>query len=261
VVTSFAYFGYELPINERLHLIKQAGFDGAMLWWSDDFENTNYRGVPALARKIGLYVENIHTPFERINNLWLDNLEGSTLTDNFLRMVDECAQYDIPTMVVHLSSGDKPPAFNELGLNRIKSVVEKAEACDINIAFENLRRIEHLEYILDNVDSPHAGFCYDSGHQHCHTFHVDLLSKYGSRLMALHLHDNAGYISGANDEDQHLLPYDGTIDWAIVMKKIAQSGYTGPVALESLNRGYNNLPPEEFLGLAFERAKRLESLL
>ena len=29
-----------------------------------------------------------------------------------------------------------------------------------------MRRYEYLKYILDNIDSPRAGFCYDTGHHH-----------------------------------------------------------------------------------------------
>ncbi len=118
-----------------------------------------------------------------------------------------------------------------------------------------MRRLGYLEYVLSNVDSPRAGFCYDSGHHNCRTPNEDLLSRYGSRLMSLHLHDNNGI------DDQHRLPFDGTIDWSDTMSKIAQASYTGAVALEATNMGYEDLPPEEFLILAFERAKRLESLM
>ena len=264
MITIFTWFGYELLMKDSLKLIKQAGFDGVTLWWGEAFafEKIEYRNIPALARKTGLYIENIHTPFDKnINNFWLDNPDGDILTDSFLRMVDDCSEYDIPTMVVHLSSGDNPPPFSELGLDRIKRIIEKAEKQNINIVFENLRHLQHLEYILDNIDSSRAGFCYDSGHQHCRNLNVDLLSRYGSRLKALHLHDNDGYISGSAEEDQHLLPFDGTIDWPVTMKKIAQTGYTGSVALEVIHRGYENLPPEDFLLLAFERAKKLKIFL
>jgi sugar phosphate isomerase/epimerase len=73
--------------------------------------------------------------------------------------------------------------------------------------------------------------------------------------MALHLHDNDG------SDDQHRLSFDGIIDWSVTMSKKAQAGYTGAVAIEAANIGYENLPPEEFLHLLFKRAKRLESLL
>jgi len=254
MITTFAWFGYELPKKTCFELIKQAGFDGVLLWWNNDFGDEDFRGNPALARNAGLFVENIHAPFEYINNLWLDNLTGNTLTDLFLRLVEDCAEYDIPTMVLHLSSGDDPPPFNELGLNRVKRIVEKAEKHDVNLAFENLRKVRYLEYVLKNEDSPRAGFCYDSGHNKCRTPNDDLLSRYGSRLMALHLHDNDGI------DDQHRLPFDGTIDWPVIMNKITQTGYTGATALEVENKGYENLPPNEFLHLVFERAKRLEEL-
>lgn len=81
------------------------------------------------------------------------------------------------------------------------------------------------------------------------------MSRYGSRLMALHLHDNDG------SSDQHCLPFDGTVDWQKVMKNISQTGYQGAVALEVNNTGYEDRHPEEFLHLAYERAKRLEAIL
>ena len=82
----------------------------------------------------------------------------------------------------------------------------------------------------------------------------DMLSRFGNRLMALHLHDNNGV------DDQHLLPYDGTTEWSVIMKKIAQADYKGAVSLEVVNLGYEDLSPEEFLHLAFERADKLERL-
>jgi len=255
MITIYTWFGYDLPIKELLRLIKQAGFDGAMVWWSERNGKSDYLFAPRLARESGLIIENIHAPFMDCNNIWLDDLSGNELADLYLGMIDDCVDYEIPTIVLHISSGDETPPYGGIGLDRIKRIVDKAERRGVNIAFENLRKAEYLDYVLGNIDSPRAGFCYDSGHHNCRGYpEEDLLGKYGDRLMALHLHDNDG--SG----DQHLLPFDGAIDWPRAMKEIAATGYKGAIALESDNTGYEELPPEQFLRLAFERAKKLESL-
>jgi sugar phosphate isomerase/epimerase len=33
----------------------------------------------------------------------------------------------------------------------------------------------------------------------------------------------------------HRSPFDGTIDWATVMKKIAQTDYSGAIAIDAMN--------------------------
>jgi len=261
MITIFEYFGYDIPINERYRLIKQAGFNGVLAWWSDEFGDINFRSNPEIARKQGLFIENIHTT-EYVNDLWFDNLKGQQIINNLLRYIEDCAIYEISTMVVHLTEGNKPPALNDIGLNRIKIIAEKAEHEGINIALENLRHnIPHLQYILSNVQSKRIGFCYDSrydsNNQNLPIPNVDLLSKYRNRLMALHLHDNNGstipYLT-------HLLPFDGTINWFNTMKKISELHYHGATALEVMNYGYEHLSAEEFLSKAYQVAIKLEEL-
>ena len=253
--TIFDWFGYNLPIKERYRLIKQAGFDGVMLYWSDEFGDADYKSFPQYAKEHGLYVENIHTSFENINSIWLDNQDGKGIEDYLLQCVDDCITYEIPTMVVHLSSGDNPPPMNIFGLDRIKRVAEKAEKHKVNVALENLRNSESLAYVFEKIELQHIGFCYDSGHHNCRNPKEDLLKKYGSRLMALHLHDNDG------TDDQHRLPLEGTIDWNKTMQSISQTNYSGAIALEVINREYEKMSAEGFLSVAFERAKKLENLL
>lgn len=257
MITIYDWFGYQIPNKERYQLIKEAGFDGVLLWWSDGFGRdcfgrNDYRRGPQAARESGLYIENIHTPVHNENNLWLDNLDGEAVTDCYLQCVADCAAFEIPTMVVHLPNEDNP--INTLGLDRIKRITEKAEQLGVNVAMENLWNLSNLAYVLEQVDSPRIGFCYDSGHHYNHCPDHDLLSIFSSRLMALHLHDNNGSYA------QHGLPFDGTTDWSTTMKKIAETGYTGAIAIEAMNWDYEDLSAKEFLHKAFERAKRLEAL-
>ena len=254
MLTFFDCFDHHLPIAECYRMIRQAGFDGVTIWWSKTLGRDDYRDGPTLAHKTGLFIDNIHAPTDITTGLWLDNIEGDAVTGRLLHCVKDCAEFEIPAMVVHLPDEKNPP-LNELGLDRIKRVMEQAERWDINVALENLMyNIESLAFVLDRIDSPLLGFCYDSGHQNCYTPSEDLLTRFSDRLMVLHLHDNDG--SG----DQHLLPFDGTIDWPATMKAIARAGYSGEIGLELMNWSYQDLSAEEFLRIAFERGKQLEAL-
>ena len=74
----FGYgLGYEVSFEERYRLIKNAGFDCVMLWWSDKFgRGDGYQKDVQFARNAGLYIENIHAPVHEQNYLSLNNLDG-----------------------------------------------------------------------------------------------------------------------------------------------------------------------------------------
>ncbi len=251
MITIYDWFGYEMSIQERYRSIKQAGFDGVLMWWSEGFGRNDYRSGPRIAREAGLFIENIHTPFQVKENLWLDNLNGESAADCYLQCVADCAEFEIPTMVVHLPDEDNTDST--LVLDIINRIAEKAEQLGVNVALENLWNFTTLAYILEQVDSLRIGFCYDCAHHYRYCPGDDLLSMYGSRLMALHLHDNCG-------DATHRLPFDGTIDWSVAMKKITETGYSGPTAIEAMNWGYEGLSADKFIFEAFKRAKRLETL-
>jgi sugar phosphate isomerase/epimerase len=251
MIAIYDWFGYDLTITERYRLIKDAGFDGVLLWWSEYLDRGDYHGGPRLAREAGLFVENIHTPFQVQDGLWLDNLEGEATVECYLKCIADCAEFEIPTMVVHLPDDDKP--HTALGLNRIRTMAELAERLSVNIALENLSNFENLSFVLHNVDSPRVGFCYDCGHHYRCYPKLDLLALFGSRCMALHLHDFEG-------SSMHRLPFDGAIDWPVAMKRIAESGYQGATAIEAMNWDYGALSAEAFLQKAFLAAHKLEQM-
>ena len=100
--------------------------------------------------------------------------------------------------------------------------------------------------------------CYDSGHEHYWSPDVDWLSLYGNRIFAIHLHDNTG------DKDAHLVPFEGTIDWKLKMRQIAQSSYTGTMTIEAeynTNGGYIEQSLEAFLLKIHKAGVQLEELL
>ncbi|QSX04673.1 sugar phosphate isomerase/epimerase [Sedimentibacter sp. zth1] len=258
MISIYDWFGYDLTIDERYRLIKKAGFDGVMLWWSNGFGRdihgwNNYRKGPQIARENGLFVENIHAPVENQNNLWLDNIDGEALLNCYIKCILECEEFEIPTVVIHLPNEDYK--CNALGLDRINKIAEKAEKHKINVAFENLRNLANIKQVLEKVESERIGFCYDSGHHIRRYEDYDMLAEYGSRLMALHLHDNNG------EHAQHGLPFDGTLDWNKIMRNIEVTNYKGSIGIEVMNWEYIHISADEFLREAFNRAKILEELM
>lgn len=245
--------GYDVPFEERYRLIKNAGFDCVMLWWSDQFgRGSGYRQDVQFARDAGLWVENIHAPVHEQNFLSFDNLDGESVFQSYFQCVEDCAQFGIPTMVIHLPDDGYP--VNSLGLKRLGAIIAEAEKRDVQIAFENLTNIQNLELVLSSFRSKNVGYCYDSCHHSNYAPKEDLPRRYGSRLMALHLQDNGG------KRNQHQLPFDGNINWLSVMENISLTGYKGATTLEPMNWDYENLSIRQFLELACQRAKKLDDM-
>ena len=244
---------YNVPFEERYRLIKKAGFDCVMLWWSDKFgRGTGYQQDVHFARNAGLHIENIHAPVHQQNCLSLDNLEGESVSQSYLQCVKDCFENNIATMVIHLPSDAYP--INHLGIKRLENIISEAEKKGVQIAFENVNNINNLALTLGTSPSKHAGYCYDSCHHQNYAPADDLLKLYGNRLMALHLQDNGG------KHNQHQLPFDGSIDWIQVMQKIAITGYHCATCLEPMNWDYEHLTIQQFLHLAYQKAKVLDAM-
>jgi len=144
----FGYgLGYDVSFEERYKLIRRAGFDCVMLWWSDQFGRGNgYQEDVRLARSAGLFVENIHAPVHEQDHLSLDNLSGESVFQSYLQCVEDCCEYNIPTIVIHLPNDHNP--LNQTGIRRLGKLIDKAEQKNIQIAFENLSNINNLKMVL-----------------------------------------------------------------------------------------------------------------
>lgn len=255
----FAWFGYQLPIDTRLRLISEAGFDCVMLWWGDEFydidgEKTKH---PDIARKYGLEIANAHAPYQYANYLWDDGINGEAYENVLLDCIRTCALCEIPILVIHPSEGHLPqfPAGNT-GIQRLLRLLDEATRLGIRLALENVERPDYLEYVFCSICSENLGFCYDSGHDFLVSGGFSMLEKYAGRLLALHLHDNDG------KEDQHLVPGEGRIDWEALRLRLNMAGFGGPLTLECFAPWDGDIEkirresPEEYLGRALKAVKK-----
>lgn len=215
----------------------------------------------ALFAKYGLAWETMHAPFGHINDIWLDTEGGRQMYRELITTVDRCHDAGVPVAVVHLSAGVTPPPITDIGRARWTSLVEYAVGKRVRLAFENQRKLANLAYAMETFfDVPEVGFCYDCGHESCFTPGREYMPLFGNRLCCLHIHDN----DGVYNKDQHLIPFDGKMDFARVTRQIRESGFTGTLMLEVIAKNsdrYGHTDCKTYLAHAAEAAKRLRDML
>lgn len=248
-----------ISYDELFPMIKEIGFTGffSSECYANDFEKMS--AFKNNAEKIGLIQETSHSTIPGSWSIWNDNADGENYVDVLKLNIDNCSKLSIPILVVHIQPDfAKMPSF-EIGLSRLKTVVKYAKARNVKIAFENINSAEYLYRTLEYFDDNNVGFCYDCGHEACHTNGERYLPKIGDRLFCTHIHDND------NKADLHLIPFDGQIDFVRIADELSACNFKGNITLElSYNEytGYSKrMSKSEFLIKSFEAASRLQKLI
>lgn len=242
----------QVNVEDTIYAIKNAGFDGVFIQWYDEDLQFSQQQQLDLCKKLGLSIEFCHLGYNGINNIWIEGQAGDNLVTKYINNLQQCKQNNINLVVMHLSSKHVAPPPSTVGLERLKLIIKKAEELNIKIAFENTKIWGYLEYVFDNIQSNNIGVCLDSGHLHCHFDNKYSWDRFKNKIYALHLHDND------KSKDQHLLPFDGTINWQTLLNNIKQANYAGPLTLESCYQNdYTKISVSEFYSQSITRAKKL----
>ncbi len=249
------WYGYQIPLEERLKQIQDTGFSSVMLFWdrkAEKLDGTALEAQPELVQKFNLGIENIHLPFDHINDIWADSLAGEEMFLSLMEAINACGANEIPVGVLHTHRGFSPPLVNDLGINRIKKLIEAASKRGVQIALENLKSKANLDAVFSRLGRGNYGFCYDSGHDLLYNDNpYEILDQYGDRLIAIHLHDTL------KDDDTHLIPGYGKINWETVREKLAKL-YQKPYMLEcGAVAGIEGMDSKEYLQAAYTAAKTM----
>lgn len=245
------YFGYSSNYKERVKLIKNAGFECVITSADPDRnkQNGSIRQQVKLFKEYGLKLSSLHMTYlgKELYNFFLDNKIGKKLEKRIIKDLHIAKKYGFSCVVVHLK-GEK----SDIGFDRIKRILKVCEKIDVPIAVENLENNQNLLIdIFEKFDSPYIKFCYDSGHNNCFDSDFDYLSKYGDKLICVHLHDNMG------DRDSHTLNKYGNTDWDKVAEKLSKCKDVN-LDYELLMYQKSDESEEDAVKLCFEQAKELE---
>ena len=217
---------YRLSPDSFAKEIKACGFDASFT------ESCTYEDAAKYAKAFyenGIAWETIHAPFDGINNIWGKTEDGDIILQKMKTTVDICADFSVPTAVVHLSSGEKAPSISDVGKARFGELVEYSEKKKVNLAFENQRKLANIAWVFEEFsNAPTVGFCWDVGHEGCFTSGREYMPLFGNKLIATHIHDN----DGKYNHDLHQIPFDGKLDYYRIAKYIKNYGYAGTLMLE-----------------------------
>lgn len=207
-----------------------------------------------------------------------DGLNGSTWGASYsLAMAEESARVlaveetlaamraaaalEAPFVVLHLGVplAQQPNGRDnrrDAALRSVETLAAAARPMGVQLALEVLPNpISDAEqlvgFIEDDLDAPGVGICLDSGHAFLLGDLADAIEAVSGHLVTTHLHDNR------RTADDHLVPFEGRIDWAEAAMTLQKVGYEGVWMFELAP----SATPRAVLEKAQAARRRLEGFL
>ena len=120
----------------------------------------------------------------------------------------------------------------DVKIELLQQIIDKARKSNIKICLENLSEgCNDLDKVFNALSQLYLTF--DIGHAQLlrpKTTAFDLIAAYPHRIKHLHLHDNMG--GNSVDDDLHLPPGEGIVDFKGIFEALKGIGYTGTATLE-----------------------------
>jgi len=273
-ISTHLYHNHRLG-REHLLEIAAHGFDRVELFATrTHFDYHNPAAIADLQQwlaEAGLTLHGVHAPIGESfsSGRWGPPLTmASTDSEVRLKALNEAElalqiarRIPFTVLVTHIGlprTQHPTPADNSRDAARrsIGELERLAEPLGVKLAIEvipnELSRAGSLVYFIEEVlDSPDAGICLDFGHAHMDGDLVDAIETVSEHLVTTHVHDNRGRT------DDHLIPFDGTIDWPGALTAIQKVGYDGTLLMEIAAHG----SAKETLVKARKARERMEKLL
>lgn len=245
------YFGYPIPPEKRAKMIKDAGFDCIMTSSDNRFDHQN----GTLEDQVKLFEENslelssLHSKYssDELYAFFEDGTLGDKLEASLIEDVYLAQKYGFTCVVSHMYGHP-----SKIGFDRIRRILKVCEETNIPLAIENINCQEVFLAIFENISHPLLKFCYDCGHNNVFDKDFDYLSKFGDKLICLHLHDNMG------ENDDHTVKKFGSINWDSLAQKLAKINPNMNLDFELLFYKRNNMDENEAIKEAISDAKWLE---
>jgi sugar phosphate isomerase/epimerase len=239
------------PLGEQdLRAVADHGFDRLELFATHrHFEYQDAAAVANLAKwldRTGVHLHSVHAPIVEslvgtkwgaaYSNATSDQAARQLTVRETIAAVEIARTIPYGYLVVHLGlpTSQNPPANDndrEQARRSIEQIHAVAHPLGVRLALEvipnDLSTPDSLvQLIEEELDLPGIGICLDFGHAFVMGDLVDAVETVSGHLITTHVHDNRGKL------DEHLVPFDGGIDWLAALTSVQKVGYEGTLLFE-----------------------------
>ncbi|MGB7845518.1 MAG: sugar phosphate isomerase/epimerase family protein [Candidatus Acidiferrum sp.] len=266
--------------RELLAQIHAAGFQSVEIFATrSHFDYATKDEVRAIAQALAdnhLQLGSLHAPTSRDVNV---NREGGSplslaevervrrveAMDELKRVIDASEDLPFPRLILHMGGSRETadPRKRDAAFSSLEHLVLHAKHAGVTVCVENttseMGQPSYLRSFVDETRLTGLRFNFDIGHAHLAEGPVEeRLAKGFEPLKELiastHIHDNHG------EKDEHLPPYDGSIDWPAALKLLRSAPATDlPLTLELKEKTGPDAPSfSDQLAAAAKSLDRLE---
>src|ERR1700734_3029858 len=202
--------------------------------------------VRELADALGEYhlaVHALHSPTERdlspgrqsgvpISISDTERIRRLDAVDEVKRALEVAERIPFRYLVQHMGHGRQSadPRKLDAAFSSLEQLSIFSKARGVTIALENtpdeLGAPASLQHFIADTHLHDLRLCFDIGHAHIEEGVQASFDAMRERVVSTHIHDNHG------DKDEHLLPFEGTIDWDAALRGFADAPVELPFVFE-----------------------------
>jgi sugar phosphate isomerase/epimerase len=217
------------------------------------FDYHDARHIAELGRwlaELGMVAGSMHAPIctscvggewgRAFSNAAVEPARRSEAVAETVTALEAARQLGCGAMVLHLGlprTQDVPPGDNDMRAVRrsLETLRDAAAGAGVPLALEvlpnDLSRPDVLLELLESLELQTAGICLDFGHAHLLGGAPEAAETLSGQVTTTHVHDNLGTL------DNHLVPFDGNIDWPRTLTAMWKIGYAGRYVFEVADHG------------------------
>ena len=232
--------------RELLGQIADAGFTGVEIFCSrahfDYTSRAEARDIGAMLDSLGLTLTSLHAPTSRdlsatreggqpLSICEVERVRRIEAMDELKRASDIAEDLPFPRMIFHMGGTRETadPRKRDAAFSSLEHLILHARHLGVTICVENttseMGDPAYLRSFYDETRLTGLRFNFDIGHAHLADGPEEERVEKGfaplrDLVVGAHIHDNHG------EKDEHLPPYDGTINWESAIKVLK----TAPVS-------------------------------